>query len=151
MSVFTLDTVQRSAYALKQWRSDDFAVPSSVYKFPLRPDATIVSATIPLFYIGRNSNGVWVVREADGRSGGLFLLKQSALRFARRQSEPAGCAMMFLAEPFELDIENQGTRYADPVSAIENAARHAACRYSCSDRRRGMAKAFRPCFAGLGE
>jgi hypothetical protein len=102
-----------------------FAAPSSVYKFPPRPDATIVSETIPLFYIGRNSNGIWVVREADGRSGGLFLLKQSAQRFARRQSEPAGCAMMFLAEPFELDIENQGTCYADPVSAIENAARHA--------------------------
>jgi hypothetical protein len=102
-----------------------FAAPSSVYKFPPRPDATIVSETIPLFYIGRNSNGVWVVREADGRSGGLFMLKQSALRFARRQSEPAGCAMMFLAEPFELDIENQGGRYADPVSVIENAARHA--------------------------
>jgi hypothetical protein len=101
-----------------------FATPSGVYKFPPRPDATVVSETIPLFYIGRNSNGVWVVREADGRSGGLFLLKQSALRFARRQSEPTGCAMMFLAEPFELDIENQGGRYADPVAAIEHAARH---------------------------
>jgi hypothetical protein len=102
----------------------DFVAPSSVYKYPPRPDASVVSETIPLFYIGRNRNGVWVVREADGRSGGLFLLKQSALRFVRRQSEPAGCAMMFLAEPFELDIENQGGRYADPVSSIENAARY---------------------------
>src|ERR1700733_13161189 len=98
---------------------------STTTQLPRRPDASALSEAIPLFYIGRNKSGLWVVREAAGRSGGLFLFKQSAARFARRQSEPAGCAMMFLAEPFELDIENQGGRYADPVSVIENAARHA--------------------------
>jgi hypothetical protein len=58
-----------------------------------------------------------VVREAAGGSGGLFLFRQSAARFARRQSEPAGCAMMFLAEPFELDVENQGSRFAGLFAA----------------------------------
>jgi hypothetical protein len=99
--------------------------PFATYKFPPRPDASAVSDTIPLFYIGRNRNGVWVVRAADGRSGSLFLLKRSALRFARSQSEPAGCAMMFLAEPIELDIDNQGSRCAGPMSTIEKAARRA--------------------------
>jgi hypothetical protein len=32
--------------------------------------------------------------------------------------------MMFLAEPIELDVENEGSRYAAPASAIENAARN---------------------------
>jgi hypothetical protein len=85
---------------------------STTTQLPRRPDASALSEAIPLFYIGRNKSGLWVVREAAGSSGGLFLLKQSAARFARRQSEPAGCAMMFLAEPFDLDVENQGGRVA---------------------------------------
>jgi hypothetical protein len=87
-----------------------FAV--SATQLPRRPDASALSEAIPLFYIGRNKSGLWVVREAAGGSGGLFLFKRSAARFARRQSEPDGCAMMFLAEPFELDVENQGDRFA---------------------------------------
>jgi hypothetical protein len=85
---------------------------STTTQLPRRPDASALSEAIPLFYIGRNKNGLWVVREAAGGSGGQFLFKQSAARFARRQSEPAGCAMMFLAEPFELDVENRGGRVA---------------------------------------
>lgn len=89
-----------------------FAASTTPSQFPRRPDAGALSEAIPLFYIGRNKSGLWVVREAAGCGGGLFLFKQSAARFARRQSEPAGCAMMFLAEAFELDVENQGSRVA---------------------------------------
>lgn len=90
---------------------------SATTQLPRRPDASAFSEAIPLFYIGRNKSGFWVVREAAGGSGGLFLFKQSAARFARRQSDPAGCAMMFLAEPFELDVENQGGRFAGLFAA----------------------------------
>ncbi len=101
------------------------ATSATVAQLPRRPDASALSETIPLFYIGRNKSGLWVVREAAGGSGGLFLFKQSAARFARRQSEPAGCAMMFLAEPFELDVENQGSRFAGLfAAAYEIVARH---------------------------
>ena len=79
-------------------------------KLPQRPDATVLSESIPLFHIGRNKHGFWVAREADGRSGGLFLFKRSAIGFARKRSAPAGgCAIMILTEPFELDLENQGS------------------------------------------
>ncbi len=99
---------------------------STTTQLPPRPDASALSEAIPLFYIGRNKSGLWVVREAAGGSGGLFLLKQSAARFARRQSEPAGCAMMFLAEPFDLDAENQGGRVAGLLfAASEVVARRA--------------------------
>jgi hypothetical protein len=98
-----------------------FAASTTATPLPRRPDASALSEAIPLFYIGRNKNGLWVVREAEGRSGGLFFLKQSAVHFARRQSEPAGCAMMFLDETIELDIANQGGRFANPARA--NAAR----------------------------
>jgi hypothetical protein len=102
-----------------------FAAPAAATQLPRRPDASALCEAIPLFYIGRNKNGLWVVREAEGRSGGLFFLKQSAVRFARRQSEPAGCAMMFLDEPIELDIADQGSRHAMPESATRRAARQA--------------------------
>ena len=95
---------------------------STTTPLPRRPDASALSEAIPLFFIGRNKSGLWVVREAAGGSGGLFLFKQSAARFARRQSEPAGCAMMFLAEPFELDVENRGGRVAGLLAAASEIA-----------------------------
>ncbi len=94
-----------------------FAGSTTATQLPRRPDASALSEAIPLFYIGRNKYGVWVVRAAEGPSGGLFLFKQSAARFARRQSEPDGCAMMFLTEPFELDVDNQGSRFAGLLAA----------------------------------
>src|SRR5579862_5658226 len=95
---------------------------STTAQLPRRPDSSALSEAIPLFYIGRNKSGLWVVREAAGGSGGLFLFKQSAARFARRQSEPAGCAMMFLAEPFELDVANRGGRVAGLLAAASKIA-----------------------------
>src|SRR5580704_16603114 len=94
-----------------------FVVSTTATQLPRRPDASALSEAIPLFYIGRNKSGLWVVREAAAGSGGLFFLKQSAARFARGQSEPNGCAMMFVAEPFELDVDNQGSRFAGLLAA----------------------------------
>jgi hypothetical protein len=81
---------------------------AAVTRLPQRPDPSIISDAIPLFFIGRDRDGFWVAREADGRVGGIFLRKQSALKFAKKISQPAGCATMFLSERFELDIENTG-------------------------------------------
>ena len=97
------------------------AAPPAVVNFPHRPDPSIINESIPLFYIGQNKKGRWVVREAEGGSGGLFLFKQWAVRFARRQSEPFGCAIMFLAEPIELDIDSQG-RCAGPIPSAKSSS-----------------------------
>ena len=83
---------------------------------PPRPGVTVLSDSIPLLYIGRNHEGFWVVREAEGRIGGLFLLRCSALRFARQKSLPAGCATMFV-EHLELALPNQGSRVAEPIAS----------------------------------
>ena len=87
---------------------------------PLDPD--IVSASIPAFFIGRNKAGFWVAREAQGLTGGIFLFKSSAVDFAREESEPSRCALVFPSETVELDIENRGNpligqlaRWADQV------------------------------------
>src|SRR5260370_42413768 len=67
-------------------------------------DSGIVSEAIPGFFIGRNSEGFWVARDAKGRIGGLFLFKKSALSFARNNSRPMGCAQIFPSHRFELDL-----------------------------------------------
>lgn len=86
--------------------------------FPPRPDAKLLSEAIPLFFIGRNRNGIWFAREAAGRIGGLFLFRRSALRFAAREGAAAGCATMLLNERVELDAENGGGRFAGAVNAL---------------------------------
>jgi hypothetical protein len=98
--------------------------PAAVRRLPQRPDPSILSEAIPLFFIGRNRDGFWIARDADGRVGGIFLRKQSALQFAKRNTQPAGCATMFLSERFELDIENKG----NPLIAHLGAAKRVLTR-----------------------
>jgi hypothetical protein len=81
-------------------------------------DPNIVSDAIPAFFIGRNRAGFWVAREATGRIGGLFVLESSALSFAHAQSQPAGCAAIFPSERFELDLENEGNRFATHLAPL---------------------------------
>jgi hypothetical protein len=83
-------------------------MPPASSGLPGRPDAHVLNCVIPLFFIGRNKNGFWIAREARGRTGGMFLLRRSAHRFAQRTSAPRGCATMFLAKTFELDTRNAG-------------------------------------------
>ncbi|MCK1740575.1 hypothetical protein IVA80_06755 [Bradyrhizobium sp. 139] len=91
---------------------------------PLDPD--VVSAAIPAFFIGRNGAGLWVAREANGRVGGLFLFRSSAVDFANRQSRPTRCALVFPAETFELDIENRGNPLIMAAATRQLLARVAA-------------------------
>jgi hypothetical protein len=72
-----------------------------------RPGADILNEAIPAFFIGRNHDGFWVARDANGKSGGLFWSCRAALRFARAVW-PEGCATIFPQGRFELDIENTG-------------------------------------------
>jgi hypothetical protein len=71
-------------------------------------DPGIVSEAIPAFFIGRNKEGFWVARDVNGQIGGIFLLENSAVSFARENSRPAGCTTIFPSERFELDLENRG-------------------------------------------
>jgi hypothetical protein len=88
-------------------------------------DPGIVNEAIPAFFIGRNKEGFWVARDAKGQIGGIFLLENSALSFARRNSWPAGCATIFPSERFELDLENKG----NPLVAHLGPLIHLAMRH----------------------
>jgi hypothetical protein len=85
-------------------------------------DPGIVSETIPAFFIGRNMEGFWVARDANGRIGGIFLLERSALSFARENSRPAGCATIFPSERFELDLKNDGNPLVAQVGWLKRLA-----------------------------
>jgi len=90
---------------------------------PLDPD--VVSETIPAFFIGRNKEGFWVARDADGRLGGIFLLESSALAFAKRSSPATGCATIFPSETLELDIENGGNPLVAQLGSLMRLTRRA--------------------------
>jgi hypothetical protein len=84
----------------------------------LRPDPDIVSASIPVFFIGRNRNGLWVARDAEGKRGGIFWRRQSALDFAHCNARPTRAATVLLQDRFELDIENAGNPFAARLGSL---------------------------------
>jgi hypothetical protein len=87
---------------------------------PLEPG--IVSEGIPAFFIGRNKEGFWIARDAKGQIGGIFLLENSAVSFARRNSRPAGGATIFPSDRFELDLENQGNPFVAQLGWFKRLA-----------------------------
>lgn len=99
---------------------------ASLVTTPFAPlDPGIVNEAIPAFFIGRNSDGFWLARDAKGKTGGIFLFERSALSFARRHSRPQGCATIFPSERFELDLENQGNLLVASLSRLMRLAAHA--------------------------
>jgi hypothetical protein len=86
-------------------------------------DPGIVNEAIPAFFIGRNKEGFWVARDVKGQIGGIFLLEDSAVSFARRNSGPSGCATIFSSDRFELDLENNGNPLVEPLGWLMRLTR----------------------------
>jgi hypothetical protein len=99
------------------------APPWQAAPLPTRPDDTVLSGSIPLFFIGRSHNGFWVAREAGGRCGGLFLFRRSAARIARRNGLADGSATMLVEYSIELDLPNQGNRFVELIAATIDVVR----------------------------
>jgi hypothetical protein len=102
------------------------SVQSQTAQLPPRPDQTVLSDSIPLFFVGRNQSGFWVARESEGRCGGLFMLRRSAARFVRKKSSPRGCATMLVEHTIELDVPNQGNRLIEPIAMAIDIVRRRA-------------------------
>jgi hypothetical protein len=86
-------------------------------------DPGIVNEAIPAFFIGRNREGFWVARDVKGQIGGIFLLEDSAVSFARKNSLPNGCATIFLSDRFELDLENNGNPLVEALGWLMRLTR----------------------------
>lgn len=134
MAAITFNTAQmrqspeRSTPAIQQDGERSGILPpdrSATVTAPFRPlDPGVVSETIPAFFIGRNREGFWVARDVKGRIGGIFLLENSAVSFARSHSGAAGCASIYLSERFELDLENRGNPFVVHLGACARMAAH---------------------------
>jgi hypothetical protein len=93
----------------------------SAIKALQRPDPSVVSAAIPLVYVGRNRDGFWVALDADTRIGGLFLFKSGALRFGRRRRHRELSATMEMTR-LELPGANRGNPLIGYLAGAARAA-----------------------------
>ena len=58
----------------------------------------------PVFMVGQNRRGNWVVRYQKGVCGGLFVSRDAALRFVRAENGYRPQAVVIVSGTLELDI-----------------------------------------------
>jgi len=59
---------------------------------------------IPLFMVGQDSHGNWVVQDQNRSRGGLFVARIDALRFVRSENANRTQAYIAVSGLFELDM-----------------------------------------------
>ena len=62
------------------------------------------SAKSPLFRVGRNSHGDWVVEDESGRYGGIFVDRSEAVKYALFESGYRQPAVLMIPGIMELDM-----------------------------------------------
>ncbi|MBB4196444.1 hypothetical protein CCR94_20030 [Rhodoblastus sphagnicola] len=58
----------------------------------------LIQSESPRFEVGRDANGFWMARSADGREGGLFVSRDEAEKFVRSR----GALLIKKREPVSL-------------------------------------------------
>ena len=81
------------------------------------PPSTQSCTRSPLFLIGKNSRGNWVVQEEQGNCGGLFVNRAEALKFAKFENGNRPQAVIMVPGIFELDTNRKAaTAHHLPVT-----------------------------------
>jgi hypothetical protein len=70
----------------------------------IEPPSTGSNYGSPLFMIGKDSHGHWVVQDQRGMRGGLFVDRTAALRFALFENGNRPQAVIMVPGVFELDM-----------------------------------------------
>jgi hypothetical protein len=73
----------------------------------------------PLFMVGQDSHGNWVVQDQNGVRGGLFVDCAEALRFVRFENGNHPEAFVIVNEVFELDMSRRPGASPNPQFAID--------------------------------
>jgi hypothetical protein len=60
----------------------------------------------PLFMVGQDRRGNWVVQDKKGMRGGLFVTRDAALRYVRSENGFKPQAMVMVSGGFELEISS---------------------------------------------
>jgi hypothetical protein len=58
----------------------------------------------PLFMVGQDRRGNWVVQDQKGMRGGLFVSREAALRYVRSENGFKPQAVVMVSGDFELDV-----------------------------------------------
>ena len=81
----------------------------------------------PLFFIGKNSRGNWVVQDQQHLSGGLFIDRAAALRFALFENGNQPQSVIMVPGVLELDLTSSPRIMQQPqTSADASRERQAA-------------------------
>jgi hypothetical protein len=84
----------------------------------VEPPSPEPSLRIPLFMIGKDSRGNWVVQDNHGSRGGLFINRAEALRFAMFENGNRPQAVIMMPGIFELDMSRKaGLEQRQPSNA----------------------------------
>ena len=87
----------------------------------VEPPSPEPSSRIPLFLIGKDSRGNWVVQDNQGSCGGLFVNRAEALKFAMFENGNRPQAVIMVPGIFELDMSGN----AAPAHRLPSNATHA--------------------------
>ena len=86
----------------------------------VEPPSPEPSSRIPLFLIGKDSRGNWVVQDNQGSCGGLFVNRAEALKFAMFENGNRPQAVIMVPGIFELDMSRKaGPEHRLPSNAIQ--------------------------------
>lgn len=67
----------------------------------------------PVFMIGQDRRGNWVVQDQKGIAGGLFATRDAALRYARSEAADQPRAVVMVSGNLELDMSRCTALLAD--------------------------------------
>jgi len=70
-------------------------------------EARSSTSRFPLFLVGKDSRGNWVVQDPKGRYGGLFIDRAEAIKFAMYESGSRPQAVIMVPETLELDTSGR--------------------------------------------
>jgi len=73
------------------------------------PPSSRCHAKSSLFFIGKDSQGNWVVQDQQHLCGGLFVNRAEALRFALFENGHRPQAVIMVPGVFELDMSDKGS------------------------------------------
>jgi Dihydrodipicolinate synthetase family len=77
----------------------------------------------PLFMVGQDRRGYWVVQDQKGTRGGLFVNRDAALRFVRSENGFKAQAVVMVSGGIELDMNRNAAAPNRPESTPENRRR----------------------------
>jgi len=78
----------------------------------------------PLFLVGKDRHGHWVVQDQNGLRGGMFVSRAEALKFAMFENGHRPQAVVMVPGILELDMSRKPSteHHAEPRSPLRHAA-----------------------------